>query len=149
MQAHETRAEDLAQATFLKAQEKLRSYRGNSTLRTWLFGIAYNLYREWLRNSKKAQQYAEKQREQESFGPTLEDEIGRQQLNKRLSIALDSLPPGQREALYLRDILGCSYADTAMILGISENAVKNRIYSARGNMQAKLSKRQRTDGTSL
>ncbi len=46
-------ADDLAQETFLKAWKKLHSFRGNSRFSTWLFGIAFNEFRDAARRRKE------------------------------------------------------------------------------------------------
>ena len=46
-------AEDIVQETFLKAHAKLDSFRGDSTLKTWVFSIASNLARDLLRAKKR------------------------------------------------------------------------------------------------
>lgn len=46
-------ADDLAQETFLKAWKGLRNYRGGSRFSTWLFGIAYNEFRDAARSRKE------------------------------------------------------------------------------------------------
>ena len=46
-------AEDIVQDTYLKAQAKLHTFRGDSSLKTWIFSIASNLARDLLRSKKR------------------------------------------------------------------------------------------------
>ena len=46
---NEQMAEDLAQETFIKIWSSLKSYRGKSSFRTWIYTIAYHVYIDWSR----------------------------------------------------------------------------------------------------
>src|SRR5258705_6137481 len=46
-------AEDIVQETYLKAQAKIHTFRGDSSLKTWIFSIASNLARDLLRSKKR------------------------------------------------------------------------------------------------
>jgi RNA polymerase sigma-70 factor, ECF subfamily len=129
----ESLALDLAQDALLCAYEKLHSFRGASAFRTWLFGITYNLSRQQRRNrwrlpaSSAAIDFC-------AASNKADDHARHVERRDRLNASLARLPDGQRNALYLCDILGCSYRETAAVLQISENAAKNRIHTGRKNM---------------
>jgi RNA polymerase sigma-70 factor (ECF subfamily) len=122
--------DDLLQETCIAAFEAISKFRGESLFRTWMIGIATNIYRQSLRkksvNDRQHQLLCGLRSENDS---NKEVESGRRE--KTIQIAFRALAQGQREALYLREILGCSCAETAVILGISESSVKNRVYHGR------------------
>lgn len=127
-------AEDLAQETMLAAIEGLGSFRGTATFRTWLFSIAFNIYRGHLRRSKLTREKSATFREiaTESVGA---DEVAAEaQKHDLMQRAFSMIASGQREAVYLRDILGCTYSEAATILGVSLSSVKNRVHHGRRNM---------------
>lgn len=128
-------AQDLAQDAFLVALEKLSTLRDSASFRSWLLGIAYNIYRNDLRRKTTRRQstvlasaIADEPRQTDDLAAAHEE-------HDMLQRALAKLAPGQREALYLREILGCSYGDTAIILGISANAAKNRVHAGKRNVR--------------
>ncbi len=118
---------DLLQETCIAALEAISEFRGESRFRTWMFGIATNIYRQSLRRktvSDRQHQVLCGLRNENHIDKEVESG-GRE---KAIQTAFRALAQGQREALYLREILGCSCAETAVILGISESSVKNRVY---------------------
>ena len=128
-------AQDLAQDTFVVALEKLSTLREAASVRSWLLGIAYNIYRNDLRRAATRRQSAVLATAIADEPRQTDDLAAAHEEHDLLQRALAKLAPGQREALYLREILGCSYGDTATILGISENAAKNRVHAGKLNVR--------------
>lgn len=123
--------DDLLQETCIAAFAAMPRFRGDSKFRTWMFGIATNIYRQSARKRKvqdRQHQLLCGLRTEQSVTDR-EPEINARQ--RAIQLAFNELAQGQREALYLREILGCSCAETAVILGISESSVKNRVYHGR------------------
>lgn len=121
--------DDLLQETCIAAFAAITSFRGDSRFRTWMFGIATNIYRQSMRRRKVRDR-------QHQFLCGLRREPGVVDKepgwrDRTIQVAFNELAQGQREAMYLREILGCSCAETAVILGISEDSVKNRVYHGR------------------
>lgn len=128
-------ARDLAQETLVQAIAGIGAFRAESSFRTWLFAIAHNLYRRDLRAKKLRREKLDQLAEVvETAVRGADDAASGGEQRELVQMAFNSLAPGQRDALYLREILGCTYAETAEILGISVNAAKNRIHEGRKRM---------------
>lgn len=123
--------DDLLQETCIAAFAAMPRFRGDSKFRTWMFGIATNIYRQSARKRKvqdRQHQLLCGLRSEQSMSDKEPESNVR---GRAIQVAFNELAQGQREALYLREILGCSCAETAVILGISESSVKNRVYHGR------------------
>ncbi len=115
-------AEDLAQETFERAFTSISSFRGESSLRTWLFAIARNVSVDHIRRCAREVSVAE-----------FPDIANERDPSIRISVseALDSLPLPYREALFLSDALGFAPGDAALAIGVTPNAFRVRLHRAR------------------
>ena len=125
-------AEDATQEVFLKMLKYARQFHGEAKLSTWLFSIAANLCRDYLR---KADNKAKEPEETLISLPAAADSSPELTLEKRenevrVQRALGLLTPEQREAILLSRYQGLSYAEIAQIAGCSEGAVKTRVFRA-------------------
>jgi RNA polymerase sigma-70 factor (ECF subfamily) len=129
-------AADLTQETFLRAWRQRDRLRDERAARVWLFRIAANLWRDQLRRGRSAVARA---------GPIADTEpgtdfpperlaAGREDLGRALA-ALDSLPPRQREVLYLSACEGLTPAEVGEVLGINGEAAKANLSLARKKMR--------------
>ena len=116
---HESAA-DLTQETFLRAFRGAGKFRGESSVTTWLLGIARRVYLEWIR----------RQRPTEVPVPSSDGDPSSSDLVD-IERALGALPTEHREILVLRFILDLSGEDVARILDISHDAVRQRTTRAR------------------
>jgi RNA polymerase sigma-70 factor (ECF subfamily) len=125
-------AEDLTQQTFLRAWEALPSFRGDSSLSTWLHSIAYREYTHWLRSRRE-------------FVPLDEivdmpDEQANQNLEAvLLRWAIYRLDPEHREVFVLYYVQGFSVSEIAKIIGVPAGTVKSRLFFARQKLRELLS----------
>ncbi|NTW03929.1 MAG: RNA polymerase sigma factor, partial [Oscillochloris sp.] len=128
-------SEELTQETFLRACAGLISFRGDSSVATWLFRIARNAYLNSLRRPTTARIATDELLAiPDATGTT--DPAGRyaaQEQRTLISIALGQLPEKQRSILLLRDSEGLSYAEIADVLEISLAAVKVNLFRARNS----------------
>jgi RNA polymerase sigma-70 factor, ECF subfamily len=118
-------ASDLTQETFLRVHASLRSFRGEASFGTWLLRIARNLAVDERRRAARRPVFVPVEDSTglvRSPGPSLLNE---------LDAALDSLPPDQRDALLLVEILGLRYREAALILEVADGTVKSRVFHAR------------------
>lgn len=134
---------DLLQESYLKAYKALPSFRGESSLSTWLYRIVFRTCVDHLRSTKRR--------------PTCStDELPEPQdpapqpseLTERfgtLGKALASLPVEQRAAVFLVDAAEFGYAEAADVLGEAVGTVASRVARARGSLRAAL-RRSDTDG---
>ena len=124
-----TEAEDMVQESLLRAFKALDSFEGRASLRAWLYRIAHNLCVNHVQRRPPLWQPLEE------LGDVAADaaESGQKRENVRLGFValVQSLPPKQRAALVLRDVLGWTAEETARILETTVPAVKNALARAR------------------
>lgn len=144
-------AADLVQETFLKALRAVRTFRGDASLKTWLFRIAINESRNrfrWWRRRKREVTFSLDTSggdDQRSFSELLPDRgespesvVLRLEREARLRRALRRLAPAYREAIVLRDIEGFSYEEVAASVGANLGTVKSRIARGREELRKML-----------
>ena len=139
---------DLAQEVFLRVFRTIHRFRGQSTLRTWIYRIVLNQARNrmrWWRRRHRSQQVSldEHIRNHGDVpapgNPTAPDRLyGQKQLAAKIWQALDGLPFDQRSAIVLREIDGLSYEEIAYSLDIAVGTVKSRLARAREALRAQL-----------
>jgi len=125
-------AEDATQEVFVKMLKHASQFHGDAKLSTWLFSIAANWCRDYLRKADNKAKEAEDVLI--SIPAPLElapdRNLERRQDEERVRKALTKLTPEQREAILLSRYQGLSYAEIAQISGCSEGAVKTRVFRA-------------------
>lgn len=144
-------AGDLTQETFMNAFRSIGKFRGESSIRTWLYRIAINRsrnrFRWWKsrRRSKTISIDSVRSEEDRPLHETLagdtpdpETEAISAERMYRLRETLLTLPDIFREAVILRDIEGLAYEEIAEVLDISIGTVKSRIARGRGELARKL-----------
>ncbi|MCH8275519.1 MAG: RNA polymerase sigma factor [Armatimonadetes bacterium] len=117
-------AEDTAQETFVTATRRIRRFRCESTMKTWLFGIALNVMRNQRRKTQTLPladwEYAAR------TGNPSDALIEAQALRQ----ALAKLSGEHREVVLLHEMEGFTYEECAEALGVPEGTVKSRLYHA-------------------
>jgi RNA polymerase sigma-70 factor (ECF subfamily) len=138
---------DLSQEVFLRIFRTIPSFRGQSSLRTWIYRIAVNQarnrHRFWRRRHRADQvsldEHVAAHGEFLSGGEGTPDRIlAQKELAERLQAALDHLPFDQRTAIVLREIDGLSYEEIAFSLGVAIGTVKSRLTRARQALRLEL-----------
>jgi RNA polymerase sigma-70 factor, ECF subfamily len=140
-------AEDVMQQAYVAAYAHLDQFAGRARFSTWLTRIA--VHEALLRARRRRRQplaFATDDGEDavakvESRGPSPEDEALAANLRALLESAIDALPRRYRSVFVLREIEGLSTAETALALGIREDAVKTRLSRARGLLRDELFER--------
>jgi RNA polymerase sigma-70 factor, ECF subfamily len=126
-------AEELAQETFVRAAASLLLFRGESTVGTWLFRIARNTYLSWAERQRDAEidtdEFQALPDERADGDPEAQLLASEQRATIRRALAM--LPERRRTIVLLRDVQGLTYAEIAMVLGISIAAVKVNLHRAR------------------
>lgn len=131
-------AEDLAQDVFSRAIAGLAGFRGEATLRTWLFMIVRNVCIDHHRRMsggaglRDEDADAEEQPEERPF--LIELMTDREQLGR----ALDALEETERALVILRYVHGLGYSELAQSFGIKEGAARMRLCRALGRMREEL-----------
>jgi len=136
-------ADDLAQEVFIKVYYALERFKFKSGFGTWIYRIAVNHFKDYLRQHGK-----ERHVSLEALGkePSLpDDEIKKKEKaqeaadrKKLLYQALRSLPEKHQVILTLRDIQGHSYEEIAGILKLSPGTVDSRLHRARKILRKKI-----------
>lgn len=124
-------ADDLAQETLAKALERAEQLRDPERLRSWLFGIMTNCWRDYLRALRPTADIDALDEALLGSEETPESALARAQIVDRVRCAVASLPVGQRQGLTLVDLEEFSYAEVATILGIPIGTVMSRLCRAR------------------
>lgn len=139
-------AEELTQATFVRAYEKLHKLKSAENFHSWLFSIAVNLCRDEHRRRKKWPVHMMAADEEASLnGEALKqlqqitqstpvEELQRHQLSELLEKALQMLPQEQREAVVLKELLDMKIREVAEATGVPVNTAKTRLYTGLRNL---------------
>jgi RNA polymerase sigma-70 factor (ECF subfamily) len=137
---------DLCQEVFLRVFRMLHQFRGQSSLRTWIYRIALNQASNrlrWWRRRHRAQQVSLDEVAAthcpEAQPSTRPDRLLQQQeVAGRVWSALDALPFDQRAVIVLREIDGLSYDEIGASLGVAVGTVKSRLARAREQLRQTL-----------
>lgn len=135
-------AEDLTQETFLRAAASFQTFRSEGEWANWLYRIATNLFRDYLRTHKGKEQLTwgdeENTGEGEDFfstvpdpGPSLPHILERQAVTQCVRDCIAALPAPYRATLLLYAVEGKTVAESAAILGCTKEAIKVRLHRAR------------------
>lgn len=137
--------EDTTQEVFLVLHRRREEFRGESSVRTWLHGIAVHVARRHRDTARR--RAARLEAMAEPPGPTLPDaELERRQALRRLDRLLDGLVDEQREVFVLAEVAGCSAPEIAEALGLNINTVYSRLRLARGRLQRALESLRAEEG---
>jgi RNA polymerase sigma-70 factor (ECF subfamily) len=147
-------AEDLTQDVFIKVNNALNSFRGESKVSTWIYRIATNVAIDRLRSSSHKQsvktaslqdRLAKGVTEIESKDlrtaitpPSSEAEFIRNEMNDCIRNFIEQLPSDYRAALLLSEFEGLKNSQIADILGVTLDTIKIRLHRARVKLKKKL-----------
>jgi RNA polymerase sigma-70 factor (ECF subfamily) len=154
-------AEDVVQETWLTCLDRLDSFEGRSSFKTWVYGIALNIARarrrrerRWLPFTSWGRDASDSRRptvDPRRFGPDRmwlqlpdpwsnvpEAQLLSAETLGRVREAIDSLPEKQREVITLRDVAGLGAAEVARMLGISAENERVRLHRARAAVRGML-----------
>jgi RNA polymerase sigma-70 factor, ECF subfamily len=137
-------AEDLLQDIFLLAYRKLGSFRGESSLSTWLYRLAMNHCLDALRSRQARMGHQTDSLDEEAahvpVAKTTLGAVSRIDLER----AIGHLPPACRAAFLLHDVEGFGHQEVGTLLGISEGTSKSQVHKARLRIRAYLTQPQVT-----
>lgn len=131
-------AEDAAQETFIRAWQKLPSYRPQTPLRNWLYRIAVNAATDMLRRERRIMpdDINDLHLTDGRLGP--ESLASRNERTAIVQKAIRSLPDASRAVLVLREYEGLSYQEISSTLDIPVGTVMSRLNYARKLLKTKL-----------
>src|SRR5215472_12398335 len=141
-------ANDLAQESFVKAFQALKSFKGGSSFYTWLYRIAVNKTINFLKQRKNRQHMSLNDLDfNAEHDPDLvalisdktpRREAGLTELQEKLNAALLKLSEHHRLAVVLHDVQGLSHEEIAKIMHCNIGTVRSRLFYARQQLQALL-----------
>jgi RNA polymerase sigma-70 factor, ECF subfamily len=128
-------ARDVCQETFLRAYRALPGFKGEAKFSSWLYRIALNLCRDWIRRQRRAPvvqmpEGVEPSELAAERGPveSIEELVGRRQLSAVVEEAMMLLPEEQRTAIILKEYHGMTFQEIADMQGCPLSTVKTRLY---------------------
>lgn len=144
-------AADAVQEIFLKVFRNVQRFRGDSSLKTWIYRIAFseilNRLRWWKRRFRSSTVSLDDDRDGrgQAFHLAAPDPsplhvLETKEREHAIQQALTKLSGEHRSIVILRDIEGFSYSEIADILGISSGTVKSRLARARADMKKTLAR---------
>lgn len=143
---------DVVQEVFLKVFRNIGAFRGQSSLKTWIYRIAVNEahnYRRWFGRHRRQEICLEREEDNSrSYQETLSDQgsspfevaLNHEQ-HTLIEQALADMNPIFRSAVVLRDIEDLSYEEIAQVLQVSLGTVKSRILRGREALREALADR--------
>ena len=142
-------ASDLAQETFIKAFQSLKSFKGQSSFYTWLYRIAVNKTINFLkkRNRHKPMSLDDLDSHVENnpdLVSLISDDTPRRdvrltELQEKLNEAIQKLSEAHRLVVIMHDVQGMPHEQIGEILGCNTGTVRSRLFYARQQLQAALS----------
>lgn len=143
-------ARDVCQETFLRAFRALPAFRGQAKFSSWLYRIALNLCRDWMRRERRApiaqppedidlMELAATVEPSES----IEALVIRRDLSRIVERAMASLPEEQRTAIVLKEYHGLTFQEIADLVGCPLSTVKTRLYQGLTVLRRELAKHER------
>jgi len=129
-------AEDLAQEAFLRVYKARKKYQPVAEFSTWLYRIAYNLAVSHYRRRGQCQLGSLPDLPSANPGP--DACLTSAEVMEQVWKALDALPPGQRTALVLTRLEGCSYARAAEVMNTTTAAIRSLVARARETLRLRL-----------
>ncbi|MCX5746213.1 MAG: RNA polymerase sigma factor [Proteobacteria bacterium] len=137
--------DDLVQSTFLELQRTAHTFRGTSTVKTWILGVAANVARTTMRGEHRRRAHqARFVDDTRDVTPTrVDDQVERRRLMARIGDAIAELDHDHQLAFVLCDLEQVPGVEVAQILGIPEGTLWRRLHTARKAVRAAVEKLER------
>jgi len=135
----ETEAEDVIQESFLKAFQKINTYRGEVSFGAWLKKIVVNRSLDVLKKRKVTfEEINERKHDSEDYRMDSKEEVNAEMIKK----AIKRLPDGYRVVLSLYLIEGYDHEEISQILGISNSASRTQYMRAKNKLKEYLKEKE-------
>ncbi len=151
-------AEDCVQDAWIKVYRNIGSFRGGSSLFTWIYRIAMNCCHDNLRRRNHTRTYSLDDNLETENGqitvqfaddkPLPDEVVEQRQFATFIRQEIAALKPSLREIIVMRDLLGYTYEEISGLLGLKEGTVKSRLSRARNQLAKNIRKREQ-DASSL
>lgn len=129
-------AKDLTQDAFIRAFDRIDTFRGESSLATWLYAIATSVILNGLRRVKRFRQREAPFEDALEIGGTARR--AEPDLSERLRAAVEALPVGYRTVFLMHDVEGFTHEEIGSALGIEPGTSKAQLSRARGKLRIAL-----------
>jgi RNA polymerase sigma-70 factor (ECF subfamily) len=140
-------ARDVCQETFLRAFRALNGFRGQAKFSSWLYRIALNLCRDWVRRERRtpvvqAPDDLDALELSAVREPTMsiDDLVARRELTHIVERAMAKLPEDQRTAIILKEYHELTFQEIADLVGCPLSTVKTRLYQGLAVLRRELAK---------
>jgi RNA polymerase sigma-70 factor (ECF subfamily) len=128
-------ARDVCQETFLRAFRALPGFRGQAKFSSWIYRIALNLCRDWIRRERRTG-FVQPPDDVDLMdllaaaepSESIEDLVARKDQVRVVERAMALLPEDQRTAIVLKEYHGLTFQEIADLLGCPLSTVKTRLY---------------------
>ena len=121
-------ADEATQDVFVRAWEKLHTFRGEAAFGTWLHRLAINVMLGRRQTMGRAR---ERMHDGEDIFETLASRPAQTELSMDFEIAIEKLPGGARQVFILHDVEGLKHHEVADMLGITTGTSKAQLHRAR------------------
>jgi len=140
-------ARDVCQETFFRAYRALNGFRGQAKFSSWLYRIALNLCRDWLRRERRTP-IVQPPEDVDLFdlaasrepSESIEDRVARRDLSRAVERAMAVLPEEQRTAIILKEYQGLTFQEIADLMGCPLSTVKTRLYQGLSVLRRELAR---------
>ncbi len=144
-------ARDVCQETFLRAFRGLGAFKGQAKFSSWLYRIALNLCRDWIRRERRAPfvsapdgvDLVEAAASERGSVESIEDYLARQEASRAIARAMQALSEDQRMTVILKEYQGLTFQEIADLVGCPLSTVKTRLYQALVVLRRELAQQQR------
>jgi len=126
----QSEVEEVVQDTFVRAFQSLGSFRGDSSLRTWLFTIERRLVLDRRRAERRRRDRNEVQESDAATEVTALDGMVADETEGRVVAAVERLSAMQKQVFSLRVTEGMSYKEIAAVVGTTEGAARVHYHNA-------------------
>jgi len=136
--------EDLVQSVFLEAHRSAPRFRGESSVKTWLFGIANNLVRGHIRGEQRRRSATTRlENAPPPSARSVAEEITDEQRRRWVAAAVDTLTPALKEVYVLCVLEELSGKEAGQVLGVREASIYRRLTDARDALRRAIEEMQR------
>lgn len=143
-------ARDVVQDTFLRAYRGLKGFKGEAKFSSWLYRIALNLCRDWMRRERRAPlvqvpegtDAVDLADAEASPAESVEDLVARREMSEAVARAMADLPEEQRSAILLKEYHGLTFQEIADTLDCPLSTVKTRLYQGLTVLRRRLERQQ-------